>query len=82
MHKLVDDHRFAEVKKTLQQALAAYMRATDDPRAAGRGEVFARYPIWAGGSKSQMGGYNRAGQLELFHLSRYAQWMNENHPDQ
>jgi len=45
MHNLADDHRFAEVKKTLQQALADYMRGTDDPRVASRGEAFARYPF-------------------------------------
>lgn len=82
MHDLADDPRYAEIKKTLEKALADYMRATADPRAAGRGEIFARYPIWAGGSTSQMGGYNFAGQLELFHHSRYAQWMKENHPGQ
>jgi len=47
------------------------------PRATGRGEVFARYPIWAG-RRTQMGGYNRSGQLELFDRSKYAQWMKEN----
>ena len=82
MHDLADDPRYAEIKKTLDKALADYMRVTDDPRAAGRGDVFARYPIWAGGSTSQMGGYNRTGQLELFHHSQYAHWMKQNHPGQ
>ena len=72
------DPRFAEIKASLKKALADYMRTTADPRATGHGEVFARYPIWAGGSKSQMGGFNRAGQLELFEKSKYARWMKEN----
>ena len=77
MRNLASDPRFAEIKITLEKGLTDYMRTTHDPRAAGRGEVFARYPIWAGGD-SQMGGYNRAGQLELFKQSQYAQWMKEN----
>jgi arylsulfatase A-like enzyme len=74
---LAADVRFAEVKATLKKGLTDYMRTTDDPRATGQGEVFARYPIWAGG-RTQMGGYNRSGQLELFDKSKYAQWMKEN----
>ena len=49
-----------------------------DPRASGRGGVFARYPVWAGGSPGKMGGYNRAGQLGLFDKTQYVRWMNEN----
>jgi hypothetical protein len=71
------DSRIAGVKASLKKGLTDYMRTTDDPRAAGRGEVFARYPIWSGG-RTQMGGYNRSGQLELFDKSKYAQWMKEN----
>jgi N-sulfoglucosamine sulfohydrolase len=77
MKNLAADPAFAKVKTSLEKALTDYMRTTADPRAAGRGEVFARYPIWAGG-RTQMGGYNRAGQLELFDKSKYAQWMKEN----
>lgn len=77
MKNLAADPRFAEVKASLKKGLTDYMRTTGDARAAGRGEVFARYPIWAGG-RTQMGGYNRSGQLELFDKSKYAQWMKEN----
>ena len=71
MTNLAADLRFSEVKATLKKGLTDYTRTTDDPRAAGRGEAFARYPIWAGG-RTQMGGYNRSGQLELFDKSNYA----------
>jgi len=77
MKNLAADPRFAEVKASLKKGLTDYMRTTDDPRATGHGEVFARYPIWAGG-RTQMGGYNRTGQLELFDKSKYARWMKEN----
>jgi len=84
MKNLAADPAFAKVKKSLEKALTDYMRTTDDPRAAGRGEVFARYPIWSNlhrfvaGGRTQMGGFNRTGQLELFDKSKYARWMKEN----
>ncbi len=77
MKNLAADPRFAEVKASLKKDLADYMRTTTDPRATGHGEVFARYPIWAGG-RTQMGGFNRTGQFELFDKSKYARWMKEN----
>jgi len=80
MRNIASNPRFAEVKRTLEKGLTDYMRTTADPRASGGGEVFARYPIRAGGSPGKMGDYNRTGQLELFEPSRYAQWMKENGP--
>ncbi|MDP6523372.1 MAG: sulfatase [Kiritimatiellia bacterium] len=75
---LANDPRFAESKQKLNDALISHMKATDDPRATGNGEIFAHYPVWCSKGKGQMGGYSRAGQLELFHHSKYAQWMKEN----
>ena len=74
---LATDPRFAEVKASLEKALSHYMRSTTDPRALGHGEVFARYPIWAGG-RTRMGGFNRTGQFEVFDKSHYARWMKKN----
>ncbi len=77
VRNLANDPRFAESRRELNDALSDYMKATDDPRATGHGEIFEHYPVWCGRG-SQMGGYNRAGQLEFFEQSRYAQWMKEN----
>ena len=81
MKNLANDPEFAEVKKGLRKALTDYMRTTADPRASGGGEVFARYPLWGAGGKNRMGGYNRAGQFEVFDKSQYPRWMKDNHPE-
>ncbi len=74
---LANDPRFSESKQKLNDALISHMKATDDPRATGDGEIFEHYPVWCGGG-GQMGGYNRSGKLELFDESEYARWMKEN----
>jgi hypothetical protein len=80
VNNLAIDPRFADIKRELNDALVAHMKATGDPRATGDGEIFAHYPVWCSEGKNQMGGYNRVGQLEMFDQSRYAQWMKENGP--
>ena len=46
MHNLADDPQHAKAKLRLRTALEEYLRATNDPRIAGRGEIFMQYPIW------------------------------------
>jgi N-sulfoglucosamine sulfohydrolase len=73
---LADDPRYAEAKRALRESLDAHMKATDDPRATSEGEVYPNYPVWS--NKGGMGGYNRAGQLELFPQPKYTEWVKEN----
>lgn len=82
VNNLADDPHLAQVKASLKQALYDYMKVTGDPRATGDGDVFARYPIWASGARDKMGGYNRSGELEIFPLTRYKEWMQKNGPEE
>jgi len=78
MRNLAGDPGFAEVKTSLAKALTDYMKTTDDPRANGHGDVFARYPTWTSGLPGKMGGYNRSGALEVFPKARYGEWIKKN----
>lgn len=79
VHNLAGDPKLAEFNATLSKQLSEYMKSTDDPRAAGRGGIFAHYPLWCGG-KDRMGGPNPAGKIEVFPAKGYDKWMNENFP--
>ena len=56
------------------------MKATGDPRASGDGEFFKHYPVWCSVGGRKMGGYNRAGVLEIFPEAEYADWIKKNFP--
>lgn len=56
------------------------MKATGDPRASSDGGIFKHYPVWCSGGGRKMGGYNRAGVLEIFPEAKYAEWMKKNFP--
>jgi arylsulfatase A-like enzyme len=75
---LANDPCFVDTKRKLNDTLVSYLKATDDPRATGDGEIFSHYPVWCSKGKGQMGGHNREGQLEIFNQSEYARWMKKN----
>ncbi len=46
MQNLADHSSYADTKKRLRAELEKYLIATNDPRIAGRSEIFMQYPIW------------------------------------
>lgn len=78
VNNLAHHPEFAAQKRQLSESLNQYMRATDDPRAVGNGSIFGRYPVWSSKGRNQMGGHNRAGDLELFDQADYDAWVEKN----
>jgi arylsulfatase A-like enzyme len=46
LDNLADHRDYQEVKERLRERMMVYLKATDDPRTLGRGEVFDQYPFW------------------------------------
>jgi N-sulfoglucosamine sulfohydrolase len=48
LKNVADDLAYAKIKSDLGSRLAAELKATGDPRVAGHGDVFDRYPYYGG----------------------------------
>ena len=50
---VADDPKYAAIKKKLADQLMAELKATKDPRALGKGDVFDTYPYLGGGVRKR-----------------------------